>query len=165
MNKRDLLLAWEITPASGSNSVQALREEITDWLNRLPDNKECEHIGCVPPNTECDVVTEHIRHGLEWAAKTVRPEWEGKIDEWLKPRNMWEIEVIPEKWEKILTYNGKPLKALIKALFREEMKKLGKDIKAKLLPERYYPDVSMHTRNQTWIDNAIYEALKERVVV
>jgi hypothetical protein len=180
MNKRDLLEAWEKSMAAKEiyHESRFAYNTITDFLKSIPDDEpdatcvkcgnkfwsarnhcaeclmkmgksddeECEHIGCVPPNTECDVVTERIRHGLEWAAKTAQPK-------------------VPE-WEKTLAYIARPGTIVnfeeVKQLFREEMKKLALDFKKKLLPDRYYPDVKQHVRNETWIDNAILECLKER---
>lgn len=133
MNKRDFEKAWHKVKSNLSFQHDRYTAAIDCLIDNLPDD-------------EPDAVNEHIKHGLEWMAKTAQP----KVHE----------------WEKTLVYIVRPGTIVnfeeMKQLFREEMKKLCNDIKSKLLPERYYPDVTQHTRNQMWIDDAIHEALKDR---
>ena len=88
-----------------------------------------------------------------------------------------DVKVVPEWEDKFLDlFQNKTLSHLVdesgsspfwqaKDFIRAEMRKLGNDIKARLLPERYYPDVNQHVENGMWIDDAIYEALQRRGVI
>lgn len=80
--------------------------------------------------------------------KEPKPEWEERADAVLANCGVPSVDGCEE----------------IKDFIRQEFKQLALDFKRELLPERYYPDVKQHTRNQMWIDNAILEALHKRGV-
>jgi len=120
---------------------------------------------------------EAIKNLKEWVEepKECKHEWYDKLhdghyycrkcnkykDEQPEPKPKWEEkldELTAGEWDKFR------LKKICKDFIRQEFKELALDLKRELLPERYYPDVKQHTRNQMWIDNAILEALRKRGV-
>lgn len=115
-------------------------KNLKEWVEGTKELKPatCTECGCTFVDARTMCVACLMKLGKE-----EKPEWEDRLDK-LPPSPL----------------NGYVYKDFI----RQEFMELALDIKRELLPERYYPDVKPHTRNQMWIDNAILGALRKRGV-
>ena len=138
MNKDEIMKQFD-------EAIKNLRE----WVEEKEPKPKCKHelddkvLLTHPPKYRCKKCGELFQSILCVNQEDPKPEWEDRLDK-LPPSPL----------------NGYVYKDFI----RQEFMELALDIKRELLPERYYPDVKQHTRNQMWIDNAILGALRKRGV-
>ena len=146
MNKDEIMKQFD-------EAIKNLRE----WVEEKEPKPKCKHelddnvLLTHPPKYRCKKCGELFQSILCVNQEDPKPEWERRLICQLEDEG-----TISDYCSDCVNH--------IKDFIRQEFMELALDIKRELLPERYYPDVKQHTRNQMWIDNAILGALRKRGV-
>ncbi len=146
MNKDEIMKQFDEAIKNLKEWVEEPKECKHEWYDKLHDG----HYYCRKCNKYKDEQPEP------------KPEWEEKLSRVFDTMSPLPLEPMSER---VLREQHNIKVIWLKGFIRQEFKQLALDFKRELLPERYYPDVKQHTRNQMWIDNAILEALHKRGVI